>query len=172
MKLKRLISFLVLFALLFTTSSALAEYMYVNVKPRSDLNVRTGPGYTYDVVGHLFRGARVDVKAKEGGWAKIVYKGETAYLDLTYLTSFKVTGNGSMAAFETLRSGDSGDAVKTLQRNLNTIGESYSDIPELKVDGRFGTQTKAAVKAFQKLFKLTQDGVVGPKTWAKIIELR
>jgi hypothetical protein len=172
MNLKRLISFLTVGVLLFTAGSALTESMYVNVRPLSDLNVRTGPGYTFDVVGHLFRGARVDVVSKAGGWAQIDYKGETAYLDLSFLTSLKIGGSGGLTAYATLRSGASGNAVKTLQNNLNTIGKSHAGIPALTVDGRFGPKTKAAVIAFQKLFSLAQDGVVGPKTWSKIIELR
>lgn len=35
----------------------------------------------------------------------------------------------------------------------------------LDVDGSFGADTEAAVKAFQKSKGLTVDGIVGPKTW-------
>ena len=35
-------------------------------------------------------------------------------------------------------------------------------------DGVFGPKTKAAVIAFQKKHGLTADGIVGPKTWAKL----
>lgn len=36
------------------------------------------------------------------------------------------------------------------------------------VDGYYGAKTAAAVKAFQRDAKLTQDGQVGPKTWAAL----
>jgi lysozyme len=39
---------------------------------------------------------------------------------------------------------------------------------DAKVDGVFGAKTEAAVKAYQKRHGLTVDGVVGPKTWAKL----
>lgn len=39
----------------------------------------------------------------------------------------------------------------------------------MKVDGVFGPQTEAAVKAVQKFFGLIQDGVVGPDTWSHLV---
>jgi len=38
-------------------------------------------------------------------------------------------------------------------------------------DGNFGKQTEVAVKAFQKQYGLTQDGIVGPKTAERLMEL-
>ena len=37
-----------------------------------------------------------------------------------------------------------------------------------KVDGNFGSETKAAVKAFQSDKKITSDGIAGSTTIAKI----
>lgn len=45
-----------------------------------------------------------------------------------------------------------------LQKSLNTLGAN------IEVDGIPGPQTRAAIKLFQKAFKLEQDGLVGPKT--------
>ena len=39
-----------------------------------------------------------------------------------------------------------------------------------KVDGDFGSKTDAAVKQFQKKYKLTVDGVIGAKTWAALLK--
>jgi Putative peptidoglycan binding domain/Peptidase M15 len=39
---------------------------------------------------------------------------------------------------------------------------------EVKIDGKFGPQTKAAVERFQKEMKLTVDGIVGANTWGKL----
>ena len=67
-----------------------------------------------------------------------------------------------------LRQGDSGTAVFTLQRQLNRIAKDYPFLGKLTVDGVFGSRMAATVRAFQKQFNLTADGVVGRSTWYKI----
>lgn len=62
----------------------------------------------------------------------------------------------------TLRKGAKGETVELLQELLNVKGIS------VKVDGDFGPLTEEAVKAFQKANGLTDDGIVGPKTWDKL----
>lgn len=62
----------------------------------------------------------------------------------------------------TLRMGDKGLDVRNLQQTLNDKGYN------LTVDGDFGALTQAAVKNFQRANGLTDDGVVGPKTWEKL----
>ncbi len=62
----------------------------------------------------------------------------------------------------TLRQGSSGAAVKTLQTRLRAHGFNVA------VDGQFGPGTANAVKSFQRARGLGADGVVGPKTWAKL----
>ena len=65
---------------------------------------------------------------------------------------------------KTLRSGDSGPDVAALQDALNAHGAK----PQLKADGSFGPATQSAVEAFQRASDLYDDGIAGPKTWAKI----
>lgn len=67
-----------------------------------------------------------------------------------------------------LRVGSTGNAVRTIQRQLNRIAKNYPSISQQTVDGVFGQATAAAVRTFQKIFNLTQDGVVGKTTWYKI----
>ena len=59
--------------------------------------------------------------------------------------------------------GCTGDAVKTLQDKLNTLGYNSGN-----VDGIFGVKTYAAVTAFQKANGLGVDGIVGKLTWGKL----
>lgn len=57
-----------------------------------------------------------------------------------------------------LKKGSKGSEVKKVQTLLNKRGA------KLDPDGDFGSNTEAAVKAFQKKFKLKVDGIVGPIT--------
>lgn len=59
--------------------------------------------------------------------------------------------------------GDKGTDVTTIQYLLNAHGYATG------VDGAFGPGTDASVKKFQNDKGLTDDGDVGPKTWAKLI---
>ena len=40
------------------------------------------------------------------------------------------------------------------------------------VDGIYGPATENAVQAFQRLFGLTADGIVGPRTWERLVGIR
>ena len=61
--------------------------------------------------------------------------------------------------YATLKSGMKGARVKVLQKALKQL-KYYTGT----VDGKFGSKTKKAVKAFQKANKLTVDGKAGKKT--------
>lgn len=68
-----------------------------------------------------------------------------------------------------LKLGSSGNEVKTIQQQLNRISDAYPSIPKINdPDGIFGAQTEAAVKRFQNIFNLAQDGIVGKSTWYRI----
>jgi hypothetical protein len=69
------------------------------------------------------------------------------------------------SARPTLRKGDKGEAVKTLQRWLSV---RLKLVPPLALDGDLGPKTDAAVRDFQSTYSLTVDGVVGPKTWGAL----
>ena len=70
-----------------------------------------------------------------------------------------------------LRQGSKGDAVRTLQRYLNDLASAYGALLPVSADGIFGSQTRNAVLAFQQLFGLTVDGIVGPATWNKLMQV-
>ena len=71
-----------------------------------------------------------------------------------------------------LRLGSSGESVLTVQGALNRIARNYPAIPKISpVDGLFGPGTEEAVTAFQRIFNLTPDGIVGASTWYQIIAI-
>ncbi len=69
----------------------------------------------------------------------------------------------SAATTSTLRYGDFGDDVAMLQNRLITLGYLTG-----KADGKFGSNTRTAVKAFQKNSNLKADGIAGTLTLAAL----
>lgn len=68
-----------------------------------------------------------------------------------------------VSKYPVLKNGSSGTYVKRLQTLLRENGYL------IKVDGKFGDKTKNAVEKYQKKKNLKVDGIVGPKTWDKLI---
>lgn len=170
-----------LFGLLGSTALA-ATY---KVTARSGLNVRSGPGSGYRSLGALENGANVTTIAERGSWRKIRFNGREGWVHSRYLrqtsaapaadddqgpadtasTTTNDSGGNFVDALEgrrTLRKGDSGEAVRALQRRLRELGYPVS------VDGEFGPQTERALRDFQRANGLSADGVAGPQTIAAL----
>lgn len=64
---------------------------------------------------------------------------------------------------ESLRNGNTGDAVRDLQQKLIELHFLSGT-----ADGKFGTRTENALRTFQKRHNLRSDGVAGPLTWEKL----
>lgn len=63
----------------------------------------------------------------------------------------------------TLRSGNKGAQVQTMQGRLNAHGDNIA------VDGDFGPKTATALKLFQERTGLIADAICGPMTWAALL---
>lgn len=71
-----------------------------------------------------------------------------------------------------LRLGSVGREVAVVQVMLNRISQNYPAIPKIRpVVGNFDADTENSVRAFQRIFNLTPDGVVGKATWYKMVYL-
>lgn len=71
-----------------------------------------------------------------------------------------------------LRVGSTGPNVVVVQTSLNRISQNYPAIPKIPaVDGIYGSRTEASIRAFQRIFGLTPDGIVGPATWYELVRL-
>ena len=89
--------------------------------------------------------------------------------DINIITNVPVEGISGSAPRVPLRFGSSGPNVQQIQIRLNRISNNYPAIPKIyPVDGVFGIETENAVKKFQEIFNLEQDGVVGKDTWYRI----
>lgn len=75
----------------------------------------------------------------------------------------KPTAETAVVRYYTVKRGCLGGAVRRLQTWLTQLGYAPGG-----VDGEFGANTEAAVRAFQAAQALSVDGVVGQKTWAKL----
>lgn len=51
----------------------------------SALNVRSGPGTGYSVIGSLSKGQVIKVKSISQGWAKFTFNGQNGYVKADYL---------------------------------------------------------------------------------------
>ena len=77
-----------------------------------------------------------------------------------------IAGPNTLAGCPTLYPSASGQITALLQERLNALGYNCG-----AVDGINGVKTQAAIKAFQKAHNLVADGIVGPKTWSKLLGL-
>jgi len=94
------------------------------------------------------------------------------YGDVETVINAPIRGNTSSYPGTPLRRGSTGPNVVVIQVALNRIAQSYPAIPKIPaVDGVFGSRTEATVRAFQDVFDLTPDGIVGPATWYAIVRL-
>lgn len=71
--------------------------------------------------------------------------------------------SGTTSGYPTVRKGSRSTYVLVLQDALNALGYSAGGL-----DGIFGTNTENAVKAAQRSFGLTADGICGCNTWKKL----
>lgn len=95
------------------------------------------------------------------------YYGDDMYIN----TAEEISGIPASWPGSNLDIGSSGSKVRQIQEQLNLIGEFYSSIPVLIPDGIYGERTADAVRAFQKIFRLPQTGIVDYPTWYKISDM-
>ena len=80
----------------------------------------------------------------------------------------KPVGGKIMIEVDVLKKGSKGPEVFTVQSILRAKGYKY-ERKLIECDSSYGKITEACVIQFQKDNKLTADGIVGAKTWNKLI---
>lgn len=94
------------------------------------------------------------------------------YGDIETVRNAPIRGITSSYPGTPLRRGSTGPNVVVIQTELNRISQNYPAIPKVTpVDGIFGSRTEASVRAFQSIFGLAQDGIVGKETWYALVRL-
>lgn len=146
----------------------------------SSLNMRKSANTDSKVVKVLREGDKVTIQDSSGSWYKVSSGGKTGYVYKKYIKitdsssgssgskntkskndSSKKSKSGSSDG--TCSPGDTGEAVKKVQRRLKKLGY-YSG----SIDGDYGNGTKTAVKNFQKRNGLSVNGRVNGKTLSKL----
>ena len=95
------------------------------------------------------------------------YYGSEIYLDVAP----QISGVPVSFPGETLQSGSTGNSVRTIQQQLNSISKNYPAINKLIVDGIYGDKTINSVKKFQEIFDMPQSGIVDYATWYEISKI-
>jgi len=97
---------------------------------------------------------------------------QSYYGDVEIVPNAPIRGIRSSYPGTPLRRGSTGPNVVVIQTALNRIAQNYPAIPKIPaIDGIFGTRTEATVRAFQDIFGLDADGIVGKATWYAIVRL-
>lgn len=95
------------------------------------------------------------------------YYGSDVYIN----TAREVEGIPLSFPGEVLTIGSAGRDVRSIQEQLFRIRQTYSNIPELSIDGIYGEETQASVEAFQRIFDLPVTGDINYSTWYKISQI-
>lgn len=122
--------------------------------------VTTQPG-----IGLAESAAAAQRTTASGPVASLSAPGSATSVGAVSLTSLSAPARTEQLA--NLQVGDAGPRVRGLQRRLTRL--HYSVGP---VDGMFGSKTRYAVWAFQKVHGLRADGIVGPETRAALNDPR
>ncbi len=97
---------------------------------------------------------------------------QSYYGEVEIVNNAPVRGITSSYPGTPLRVGSTGPNVVIVQTSLNRIAQNYPAIPKVPaVDGIFGSRTRTSVEAFQRIFGLTPDGIVGQGTWYQLVRL-
>ena len=103
------------------------------IKVNGALNVRSGAGTSYSVIGSLSNGAQVEIVETSGSWYKIKYGSGYGYVSKDYVTVSSSSNNGSSSSSSSSTTTTQSGTVKA-SGGLNVrsgTGTSYSVIGSL-----------------------------------------
>ncbi|MBE6959453.1 MAG: spore cortex-lytic protein [Ruminococcaceae bacterium] len=138
------------------------------------------PGFVEPLAAKFCNGTTVTCEGlSQWGSQNLAQQGQSStqilrnyYGNVEIVNNAPIRGITSSYPGTPLRRGSTGPNVVVIQVELNRIAQNYPAIPKIPVvDGIFGSRTEASVRAFQEIFDLTPDGVVGPATWYSLVRL-
>ena len=140
----------------------------------ANLRLRQLPSDSGTVLRTIPKGDAVLVTGESGGYYIVTYEGTQGYAMKQYLAYMEASAplpvvtpaaEQTSSAYSVLYAGSEGTAVRTLQEALKELGFYTAS-----VDGKFGTGTKNAVSAFQKMNSLPQTGAADAATQALLYD--
>ena len=138
------------------------------------------PGFVEPLAAKFCNGTTVTCEGlSQWGSQRLAQQGQNStqilrnyYGNVEIVPNAPIRGITSSYPGSPLRRGSTGPNVVVIQTELNRIAQNYPAIPKIaNVDGIYGSRTEASVRAFQEIFDLTPDGVVGPATWYALVRL-
>lgn len=138
------------------------------------------PGFVEPLAAKFCNGTTVTCQGlSQWGSQNLAQQGYSAdrilrsyYGSIETVRNAPIRGNTASYPGSPLRLGSTGPNVVIVQTELNRISQNYPAIPKLRAaDGIFGVRTQSSVKEFQRIFQLTDDGIVGPATWYALVRL-
>ncbi len=136
------------------------------------------PGIRQPILTQYCDGNRVQCPNWMTQWGSLTL-GEQGYSAIEILRHFygsnmyintaeQVSGIPSSFPGYNLTIGASGDKVRQVQDQLDTIAAVYTAIPRITADGIYGPATANAVRQFQSIFGLPVTGIIDFATWYRI----
>ncbi len=89
-------------------------------------------------------------------------------IDFSNNVSNNNLNTGSDLSYNVLKEGSKGRYVYRLQGYLRRVSLVNQNIPNITLDGIFGSETKKAVMSFQKEYGLEVTGIVDDEMWDKL----
>ena len=173
--LRRFCALLLAGVLLLGTAPVRGENYPLTAYTTAALRLRQQPNGSATVLLTMPAGDMAVVTGESGDYYIVIYEGVQGYALKQYLN---VVSGGTAnlpavtpvppttaSAYPLLYSGSAGDAVKALQSALKELGFYTSS-----VDGSFGSGTRSAVMAFQKMNGLSESGTADGDTQALLYE--
>ncbi|MDR0396091.1 MAG: peptidoglycan-binding protein [Oscillospiraceae bacterium] len=136
--------------LIMIAPGALADEIWYT---RSGTRLRSQAATSASAIITIKGGEEVSVVSRSGGWSKVRYGSHSGYIRSDLLV--QITRSGYIP----LQKGNECPQVKDVQTALRDLGYFSGSC-----NGKFGDDTEAAVRAFQKRNAISADGVAGGET--------
>ena len=151
------------------TMDTLPEIPGVALRSDGHVGVYVGDGYAVEERGFSYGCVRTKVASRK--WTHWFQLPFVDYGDASFAGGTGIQVDTADTEYtlgtRTLKNGSRGTYVKTLQEFLLQLGYA---LPRYGADGKFGTETETALKAFQKKAGVKQDGIYGSATHAALMD--